>query len=80
MLQSLESRVGQKTAFSLEFLLTLWSIAVSVYPIDFGLMAGELLWGLRVPLKPFSINTLGLGDSSDPSSPWVLTTRVTSGC
>lgn len=38
-----------------------WSIAVSVYPVDFGLTAGGLLLELRVPVRPFSINTLGLG-------------------
>lgn len=47
-----ESRVGQKMAFNLIFFYSffklLWSIAVCVYPTDFGLMACELLSRSRI--------------------------------
>lgn len=40
-----------KMAFILEICFDLWSIAVSVYPIDFGLMVCELLLGIRISLR-----------------------------
>lgn len=49
MLQSLESRVGQKMAFNLEISFDLWSIAVCVYPIDFGLMVCDSSWESGFP-------------------------------
>lgn len=54
-----EFRVGQKMAFKLEISFDSGSIAVSVCPVEFGVMICELLLGIRISLKLFSINTLG---------------------
>lgn len=36
-----------------------WNIRVNVYPIDFGLILCELLLGVRISIRRFSINSLG---------------------